>query len=147
VGTRPGQVAEVLAERFEKIVAGDASEHRAVVGRNRLGGRLGNEIEFSIAAAEVLFELAANTGESVDLLAATEVTGTLDAPVAINEFAKLLRSRIRWRCGSEAGRYLPRRARRRVSRFTARLPQKHSTECAPSWGHLWCEVPLTCLAG
>lgn len=56
MGTGPGHVAEVLVERFEKVVASDASDYHAAVARNRVASKLGGKVVVQHCAVEALVD-------------------------------------------------------------------------------------------
>ncbi|KAJ7047034.1 S-adenosyl-L-methionine-dependent methyltransferase [Mycena alexandri] len=87
VGTGPGNVAAQLATRFSKVVASDNNATHLAVAQHRLVQL--SRVSFFQAASEDLADHFPNG--SVDLVTAAECLPLVDAEVAVDGFARLLR--------------------------------------------------------
>ena len=89
VGTGPGNVAEVLAARFDKVIASDPSGFHTAVAKRRLSA---SNVTVEQCRAEDLVNLQENEGHGkADLITLAECVPLMDAEQAFSGFAKLLR--------------------------------------------------------
>ena len=90
IGTGPGIVAEVLAQRFEKVVASDPSEFHVAVAKEQLKSLLDDKITIHRERAEGLSQLGYPPG-SVDMVTIAECLPLMDTEKAFANCAELLR--------------------------------------------------------
>lgn len=89
VGTGPGNVAEVLGARFDKVVASDPSAFHTAVAQRRLAG---SNVTVEQCRAEDLVALIGSDGRGkADLITLAECIPLMDAERAFSGFAELLR--------------------------------------------------------
>lgn len=89
IGTGPGNVAEVLATRFTKVIASDPSADNVARARKRLNH---SNIVFERCRGEDLADLGGSDWEDrADLIAAAECLSLMDVEKAFAGFAKMLR--------------------------------------------------------
>lgn len=89
VGTGPGNVAEVLAARFDRVIASDPSGHNVAVAGKRLNH---SKISFEICRAEDLPDIGGTDSEDkADLIALAECIPLMDAEKAFDGFARMMR--------------------------------------------------------
>ena len=90
VGTGPGNVAEVLAGRFDKVIASDPSGFHTAVAQKHLAD---TNVTIEQCRAEDLVSLVGPDGHGkADLITLAECIPLMDAERAFSGFAKLLRS-------------------------------------------------------
>lgn len=91
VGTGPGNVADVLAGRFDSVVASDTSPQHAAAAQDR-NGHHGGRVTTVAAPAEGLAGLpgAGAWRGKTDLVAAAECIPIMDMPAAMRAFHALL---------------------------------------------------------
>lgn len=90
VGTGPGNVAEVLSGRFNKVIASDPSGFHTAVAQRRL---MGSNVTLEQCPAEDLVTKVGPDGHGkADLITLAECIPLMDAKKAFSGFAKLLRS-------------------------------------------------------
>ena len=90
VGTGPGNVAEVLSTRFDKVIASDPSAFHTAVARRHLLSAPNVTVEQ--CRAEDLVPLVGPDGHGkADLITLAECIPLMDAEQAFSGFAKLLR--------------------------------------------------------
>lgn len=82
VGCGPGNVTEVLAEKFDKVHASDANAYIVEVAKSRLGS---DKVTFEVARAEDVTEPQA------DLITAAECIPLMNQEAAIDAWARLLK--------------------------------------------------------
>ncbi|KAF6221237.1 hypothetical protein HO133_002092 [Letharia lupina] len=89
VGTGPGNVAEVLGARFDKVIASDPSGFHTAVARRRLAA---SNVTVEQCRAEDLVTLVGPDGHGkADLVTLAECIPLMDAERAFSGFAELLR--------------------------------------------------------
>ena len=89
IGTGPGTVAEVLAPRFDKVIASDPSDSNAAVARRRLAAaRVTVE---QCRAEDIVTLLGPDSHGKTDLITVAECIPLMDSERAFSGFAKLLR--------------------------------------------------------
>ncbi|MCJ1458326.1 hypothetical protein MMC28_008697 [Mycoblastus sanguinarius] len=89
VGTGPGNVAEVLVGRFDKVIASDPSEYHISVARKRLASE---KVTVERCQAENLAHVVGPSGEGkADMITLAECIPLMDQQLAFSGFAKLLR--------------------------------------------------------
>ena len=89
VGTGPGNVAEVLAARFDKVIASDPSAFHTAVAKKHLSA---SNVTVEQCRAEDLVNLVETDGHGkADLITLAECIPLMDAEKAFSGFAKLLR--------------------------------------------------------
>ena len=88
VGTGPGNVAAVLAERFAQVIATDTSPDNVNAARQRQLQT--NKIRFAECNGEDLARAALSPPRTADLVANAEAIPLMDAEEAIGCFAELL---------------------------------------------------------
>jgi len=89
VGTGPGQVAQVVAERFKHVVASDLNQAHLDVAKQRTAGLSGTDIKFVHHSGDALAEVIP-AGEA-DMIVAGESMALMDAAKAVEGYAKILR--------------------------------------------------------
>lgn len=89
VGTGPGNVAEVLAARFDKVIASDPSAFHTAVAKKHLSA---SNVTVEQCRAEDLVDLVGTVSHgNADLITLAECIPLMDAEKAFSGFAKLLR--------------------------------------------------------
>ena len=89
VGTGPGNVAEVLAGRFDKVIASDPSGFHTAVAKRHLSAL---NVTVEQCGAEDLINVVGSDGHGkADLITLAECIPLMDAEKAFSGFAKLLR--------------------------------------------------------
>ena len=89
VGTGPGNAAEVLSARFDKVIASDPSAYHVAVAQRRLSA---SNVTVQQCRAEDLVTLVEPDGYGkADLITLAECIPLMDAEQAFSGFAKLLR--------------------------------------------------------
>ena len=90
IGAGPGNVADVLAERFSRVVVSDASPENISVAKQRLKDKHDfGKLDFVVSRGE---EIASKYPPgSADLITAAECIPIMDGPAATASFAKLLK--------------------------------------------------------
>ena len=89
VGTGPGNVAEVLAKRFQRVVASDPSKSHLDTAGHRINHP---SVTFKHCRAEDLVDaIDTNDLGQADLVTVAECIPLIDAEIAMSVFAKLLR--------------------------------------------------------
>ena len=92
IGTGPGNVAEVVAKRFGKVIASDLSADHIAFARNRAAAlRSMRNVTFERARAEDLTSLNGVTVNSVDLITVAKCIPLMDAKAAVSGFANVLK--------------------------------------------------------
>ena len=90
VGTGPGNVAEVLAGRFDHVIASDANADNVSLARKRLSH---SHISFQHCRAEDLSTVGGPDSEGrADLVTLAECVPLLDVQKAFGGFARMMRS-------------------------------------------------------
>lgn len=89
VGTGPGQVAEVLSARFDKVIASDPSGFHTAVARKRLAP-LNVTVE-QCRAEDLVSVTGPDDHGKADLITLAECVPLMDAEKAFSGFAELLR--------------------------------------------------------
>lgn len=94
VGTGPGNVAEVLAQRFSKVIASDVSSTHVEAAKERLEtmGLLEEKIELYTAGGESISKLAeaSEWNGKADLVTVAECISLMNIPAALKCFHELL---------------------------------------------------------
>lgn len=89
VGTGPGNVAKVLADRFENVVATDPSTSHVAVAREFCKER--NITIEQCRAEELADSIGRKSNREVDIVTVAQTIPLLDAKQAFSQFATLLR--------------------------------------------------------
>ena len=89
VGTEPGNIVEVLAKRFDRVIASDPSKFHIDVAQKRINSP---SVTFHQCRAEDLTNVVdPHEHSQADLVAVAECIPLMDAEQAMTGFAKLLR--------------------------------------------------------
>ena len=90
IGAGPGNVADVLAERFSQVVVSDASSEHVSVAKHRLEGKFEpGKFDFAVSRGEDVG--GKYQPGSVDLVTVAECIPIMDSPAAVASFARLLK--------------------------------------------------------
>lgn len=89
VGTGPGNVAKVLADRFKYVVATDPSNTHVAVARELC--KEGNVTLEQCKAEELAHSIGRKSHREVDVITVAQTIPLLDAEQAFSQFANLLR--------------------------------------------------------
>lgn len=97
IGTGPGNVAEVLARRFSKVIASDVSPVHVAAAKERLRslGLGGDMVELYTAGGENVSKLpeASAWNGKVELVTVAECITLMNIPAALTSFRGLLAAR------------------------------------------------------
>lgn len=88
VGTGPGQVAAVLSDRFEKVIASDVNQTHLDVCKRRNATGKGNISSILCAGEEISSHVPA---KSADAVFSGEALALMDTERALSAFAKILK--------------------------------------------------------